>query len=353
MTMYSLSDFANISNKGFDVILPNATVVLINELSKLVGSPNYIKTPVFTKRETTIDEDKKRRRQRNKPPDGSDGWSSASTSKGFKKVSPESNIGANIVFNPTGSLIKRGGADATPIQLVRPLLNKFGGNATNHSIKEELFSILDDIFESDITQEDLDKFIVQIIDIVSGNMFYSAIYAELFSQIIDTRPIFTDTLDTQFANYMASYIDIQSVDPKEDYDTFCAINKTNDRRKSITSFYVHLYMLDKITQCTMLGTIKTLVCMIRDNIHNPDSVQLVVELIENVFILMNPSSDLFSMSCDVMIHSTINNEDDGESICVSDYILQLSSTTHKIYPGLNTKALFKLKDLVDIYSARS
>jgi hypothetical protein len=202
MTMYSLSDFADISNKGFNVILPNTTVVLINELSKLVGSPNYIKTPVFTKREITVDVDKKRRRQRNRPLDGSDGWSSASNSKGYKKVSPESDIGANIVFNPVGPLIKRGGADATPIQLIRPMLNKFGGNNTNQSIKEEMFSVLNDIFESEIAQEEMTIFMGQVVDIVSGNLFYSSIYANLFSEIIDIYPIFTDTLETQFSNYL-------------------------------------------------------------------------------------------------------------------------------------------------------
>ena len=347
MTMYSLVDFANISSKGFDVILPNATVMLINELSKLVGSPNYIKTPVFTKRETTIDVDKKRRRQRNRPQDGADGWSSTSNSKGFKKVSPESDIGANIVFNPSGSLIKKDGADATPIQLIRPLLNKLGGNSANKHLKDDLFSVLADIFDSDITQEDLTNLTVQIIDIVSGNLFYSAIYAKLFSEIIDIHPIFADTLETHFSNYLASYTGIHSVDPKEDYDTFCNMNKTNDRRKSITSFYVHLYTLDKITQYNMLGTIKPLICMIRDNIHNPESDQLVGEIVENIFIFMDPLTNLVSMSRNIMIHPTSNDEDDEVSICIYDYIYQLSETTQKIYPGLNTKSLFKLKDLID------
>ena len=351
MTMYSLSDFADISNKGFDVILPNATVMLINELSKLVGSPNYIKTPVFTKRESTVDVDKKRRRQRNKPTDNSDGWSS--TSNGFKKVSPESDIGANIVFNPAGSLIKRGGGDATPIQLIRPMLNKLGGNSENQTIKDELFSVLNDIFESDITQEELTNLMVQIIDIVSGNLFYSNIYAKLFSDIINVHPTFADTLDLHFSKYIASYTNIQSFDPKEDYDSFCAMNKTNDRRKSITSFYVHLYKLGKLTQCSMLGTVKTLAGMIRDNIHNIESVQLVGELIENIFIMMDPIVDLFILSHDVIMHPTSDAEDGEVSVCICDYISLLSETPPKIYPGMNTKSLFKLKDLVDNYAKAS
>jgi hypothetical protein len=349
--MYSLSDFTDISNKGFDVILPNATVKLINELSKLVGSPNYIKTPVFTKRESSGEVDKKRRRQRNKPSDGStDGWSPSSTSEGFKRVSPESNIGANIVFNPTGPLIKKGGANATPIQLVRPLLNKFGGSNTNKTVKTELFAVLNDIFESDITQEEMTILMNQIIEIVSGNIFYSDIYARLFSEMIDLYPTFTDTLETLFSKYLESYTRIQLVDPKKDYDLFCNMNKMNDRRKALTTFYVNLYKLDKLTQCSMLSTIKSLNEMIRDNLYNIESTQLVVELIENIFIFMNPSSRLYIASRDVIIHPTTDIEDGEVSISICDYIIKLSEASPKLYPGMNTKSLFKLKDLVDNYA---
>ena len=46
---YSLSDFYNVNSSGFKVILPDDVVIQINELVKQVGSPNYIRTPVFQK----------------------------------------------------------------------------------------------------------------------------------------------------------------------------------------------------------------------------------------------------------------------------------------------------------------
>jgi hypothetical protein len=48
---YSLKDFQNIIFNGFQLELPNTTLKLINELSNEVGSPTYIKTPIFQKRE--------------------------------------------------------------------------------------------------------------------------------------------------------------------------------------------------------------------------------------------------------------------------------------------------------------
>lgn len=350
MSMYSLTDFTDISNKGFDVILPTSTIQLINELSKLVGSPNYIKTPVFTKRESITETDKKRRRQRNRQTEGADGWSSNFSTKGTKKLSPsmENDTNPNIVFNPSGLLTKRGGGDVTPIQLVRPLLNKLGGNSTNQAIKDELFTTLNDIIDTDITKEDLDKFTIQVFEILSGNTFYSSIYSQLFSQIMDTYPVFTDTLEKQISKYMTTFTDIKSVDPKEDYDLFCSINKQNDIRKSKSTFFVNLYTLYKISQPTMLSTVKTLTGMIRDNIDNADMVQLVCELIENIFIYMNPELGLFNMYKDTMMHAYSDGEEISISIC--DYIVELSKTSQKVYSGLNTKSLFKLKDLVDNYT---
>lgn len=340
--MYSLVDFTDISNNGFDVILPNATVTLINELSHLVGSPSYIKTPVFSKRVSTTEVDKKRRRQRNRVSDTDTEWSSSRLNG--------SNEMTNIVFNPTSSHIKKAGETATPIQLIRPLLNKFGANTANKHIKQELFSVLGTIFESDITQEDLTKLLSQVLDIVSGNLFYSAIYAKLFSEMIDNHDMFIETLDNHFSNYISTYSGIQSIDPIQDYDAFCTLNKMNDRREAHTSFYVHLYTAGKISQYNMLDIIKKNVCMIRDNIFKSDEEQLINELVRNIFILLNPSADLFSKSRDVMIQPTIDEDDDETSICICDYIAQLSVSTQKICKGLNTKSLFKLKDLMDFYN---
>jgi len=347
--MYSLVDFTDISNNGFDVILPNATVTLINELSHLVGSPSYIKTPVFSKRVSTTEVDKKRRRQRNRASDTDTEWSSSSSLNGSKMASTESNEMTNIVFNPTSSHIKKDGETATPIQLIRPLLNKFGANTANNHVKQELFSVMNTIFESDITQEDLAKLLSQVLDIVSGNLFYSAIYAKLFSEMIDKHDMFIETLDNHFSNYMSTYSCIQSVDPLQNYDAFCTLNKMNDRREAHTSFYVHLYTAGKVSQYNMLDIIKKTVCMIRDNIFKSDEEQLINELVRNVFTLLSPSADLFLKSRDVMIHPTIDEDDDDISICICDYIAQLSVSTQKIYKGLNTKSLFKLKDLMDLY----
>ena len=57
MTMamrYTLQDFNDITFNGFDIKLPEETLLMITELSQQVGSPTYIKTPTFQKRENIL-----------------------------------------------------------------------------------------------------------------------------------------------------------------------------------------------------------------------------------------------------------------------------------------------------------
>jgi len=66
--IYTLQDYKNIIFDGFDINLPKETIDLINLLSSQVGSPTYIKTPVFNKKEDiflnkTLGEDFNRRRK--------------------------------------------------------------------------------------------------------------------------------------------------------------------------------------------------------------------------------------------------------------------------------------------------
>jgi len=46
---YTLKDFTEITFNGFNIKLPEETLITITELSQQVGSPTYIRTPTFQK----------------------------------------------------------------------------------------------------------------------------------------------------------------------------------------------------------------------------------------------------------------------------------------------------------------
>ena len=48
---YTLENFSNILFNGFEIKLPDETLNIISDIAQHVGSPSYIKTPVFHKRE--------------------------------------------------------------------------------------------------------------------------------------------------------------------------------------------------------------------------------------------------------------------------------------------------------------
>ena len=52
--VYTLNDFRDITFGGFDIKLPDKTIEIITVLAEQVGSPTYIKTPVFAKREIPV-----------------------------------------------------------------------------------------------------------------------------------------------------------------------------------------------------------------------------------------------------------------------------------------------------------
>ena len=48
---YSLNDIRDIIFKGFDYEIPVEVITKISDLAKQVGSPDYVKTPIFKKRD--------------------------------------------------------------------------------------------------------------------------------------------------------------------------------------------------------------------------------------------------------------------------------------------------------------
>jgi hypothetical protein len=52
--IYDLQDFTNITFDGFNLTLPEETIQIISNLSLEVGSPTYVKTPIFRKRENPL-----------------------------------------------------------------------------------------------------------------------------------------------------------------------------------------------------------------------------------------------------------------------------------------------------------
>ena len=98
---YNIQDFLNIKFNGFDIELPKETLVLIQELTSQVGSPTYIKTPIFEKKENKYDKSKEskeyflndKKKKFNKNPTNDEDWKSI---RNVTKIEQKNTIDSQI-----------------------------------------------------------------------------------------------------------------------------------------------------------------------------------------------------------------------------------------------------------------
>lgn len=325
---YTLKEFNNVTFCGFDYKLDPTIIKLISELALQVGSPDYIKTPVFTKKENlgvattygsnvkdTIQYGKKKKPNRNMEMVSDNDWETLRT---FQTTKMEEKTGI-----------------AGYIDNIRTNLNKLSDkNVSEISIK--IISDIDKIIEENATKEEIYNISSIIFDIASLNRFYSEIYAELYSSLINKYEIMRTTFETNLNNFMDLFNNIEYVDSSVDYDKFCKINKNNEKRKSLAAFFRNLSRRKIIPTKQIIEITKNLLTMINRFISEDNKKNEVDELIENVGILYDKT--LISEYNKIMVVDNYN---------INDIIKKISQSKVKEYKSLTNKTIFKCMDLLD------
>ena len=300
---YTLDNINEILFQGFDYKMPEETLKIISELALQVGSPDYVKTPVFQKRENPMKSETsssgggnfKRNNKRNKNVEivNDEDWEALRT---FQTTKIEETVGFD--------------AD---IVAIRALLNKLS-DKNYIDIRNKIIEIIDRLFLENITSENMLRLSCTIFEIASTNRFYSKIYAELFNTI-------------------------EYIDPKVNYDKFCEINKTNEKRKSLAAFYLNLMCNGIIPKKTIMVITRNLLFQLYTFISEDDKKNEVDELTETVSILYKKE---------------IYTDDEGddyqqiEGYTVYEIIEKIANSKVKDYKSLTNKSLFKFMDLIDM-----
>lgn len=322
MVKYSIYDFQNIQSNGFLVKLPTKTIDLISTLSQHVGSPTYIKTPVFNKKDSNYNENK-RKKGRYRHNDTSNTHTQDNQS--------------NIVFKLNTNTAKKEGIDLQ-VQTMRSVINKIG-KGNNEELYNELFNVINEIIDSDFSKEESDRSIRLLIDILSHTKFYTNIYTELFSILLEKYKILKEAFHQKMEDYMTSYHSIIEMNPDKDYDLFCKTNKENDTRKSISTFYLNLYLKNKVNKIDFYKNLKIISTKLFNDIYDEDNKFSNDEIIENICIFM--SQDVVVEECKNVIIS-------DDSVSIHSFLNNLATNSSEKPLGLSTKALFKLMDTLKI-----
>lgn len=258
--LYTLDEISKIKNSGFTITLPESILNVISEISSQVGAPNYVKTPQFHSRVN------KNRGGGNDL--SAEDWAAIRNFKATERV-------------------EKTGIDKI-IQELRGELNKL----TEKNFDAISGNLIDKMAE--IAEEYKDKIAEHIFEIASTNKFYSEVYAKLFKMVIDKFDFMRGVFEERFKTYMDVFSKIEAVDPNEDYDRFCDVNKVNERRKAISQFFVNLMLQGLLEKDQLMTIVHSLIDLMISYANESGKKAEGVEIAENIYILVKSMKSVFT-----------------------------------------------------------
>tara|TARA_B110000008_G_C16972428_1_gene564470 strand:+ start:507 stop:1406 length:900 start_codon:yes stop_codon:yes gene_type:complete len=289
--VYKISDFKNIEVNNTINELNIESISVINAISKRVGSTTYRKTPVFRKK------------------------------KQEKEV-----IVNGTVFKKT-KFINKLDEDEINLDKIRESLNKLTQKNYEQISKEIIMNIKHFIYSKNkIILVSIGK---SIFDISSVNKFWVKLYAKLYNELIQNFPIMKEICIKNFESYMSLFNNIEVVDEK-DYDNFCKVNKTNEKRRSLTDFYTKLFCFDILSVDNMFSIMTELIKKMKVETEN-ENIEIMEEVFENINIILSN------------IGKNIKNNNKYNYI--TEEIIDIYNTIDS--SGISKKLIFKLGDLFE------
>lgn len=328
---YTLEQVEDIIFNGFNYEVPDNVMETISDLALKVGSPDYVKTPIFKKRENpmkvepasslTVPKEnftnKKKKGNKGMEVLNDDDWDSLRT---FQTTKIEAKTGVDADFDS-----------------IRALINKITDKNYNE-IKQKIKEIIEKMV-SENSESVLSNIGTNIFDIASSNRYYSKIYADLYTDLSSKFEFIKTKYRDNLDRFTDLFNNIEYVDPNENYDRFCEINKINEKRKSLASFYINLMNNGIISQQEIMVITRNLLANIYTFISLENKKNEVEELTEIVAILYK--KQLYE-------DDEGENYDEIEGHNISEIIEKIANSKVKDYKSLTNKALFKFMDLIDM-----
>jgi hypothetical protein len=331
---YSLKEFTDVSFSGFEYEIPSEICTIINQLCSHVGVLG-LKKNTFTKQIEPSDSTV-----------GVNGFGILKQSssiggkkrKGNKSQEVSAEEWESIRTFQATKIEQKTGIEGEMVQ-VRLLLNKLT-DKTFLDIREQLLEKLNYI-HSNFAKDELLLLGTMIYDVSCANKFYSKIFADLFSEIYTLYEWIQIPFNSILETIMDKYTNITYVDPNVDYDGFCAMNKTNDQRKSVSAFLVNLAINGVISKQRVVDLLRQLLLLVKHMIVEPNKANEVAEFTENIAILYN---------CDILksreVDISITELSKGDTIISG--VHEIAKYKTKDYVSLSNKTVFKFMDLADI-----
>lgn len=298
--IYDISDIDRISNNGFTYKLDKTVMDIIQQISSEVGSPEYIKTPQFSKGKC----DKKNYRNPS--------WDKI---KDFKKT----------------EFVKKTDEDIQ-IDNIRKYLNKIT-DKTYDNLMIKILKDLEGLEKIENSDEIYNKIGESIFNIASTNIFFSELYAKLYNDLMNKYAFMKEIFKQNYEKFSDIYKNIEYCDAQQDYDKFCENNKTNDKRRALSMFYINLMKLGVISKNSIIELILEIQEYLVDKIDIEANIPVVNELSEVLFIFVtNSVENLKREQCWCKIYNNVE---------------QISNMKPREKVGVTNKSIFKHMDIID------
>lgn len=336
---YNLKQITDISYSGFYFEIPEDTYDIINYLCSQVGTMG-ISSSVFTK--TVPSPSINSGENSNEFTESSGPNKNNRKKRGNKNMEVSSDEWESIRTFQTTKIEQKTGIDAD-INETRLYLNKLT-DKTFFDMKEKVIDKINQVCSTTSEKENIVKMGSMIYETCSTNKFYSKIFAELFAELATKYSWLNDIFKENYSNIMTQYSDIVYIDSDNDYNGFCEMNKKNERRRAITTFYLNLALNGFISKEGIVKLLKDILTEIMAYVDlKTDKKNEVDELTEIVGILFNK----------VMIEEVEDDADDKEDYYVGkrsilETVSSLAQKKAKDYQSLSNKAIFKYMDLVEM-----
>ena len=316
--VYTLQDFANISSL-VDFDIHEDVIKMINVLADKVGAPSYQRTPNFKNRDHRNGGrgggDRRRRKKQNMEISDAD-WEAI---RSFQATELEQKEGIDkLIDNIKGEINKL--TDMTYETQMGKICDILNNMSSNESFGDN----------------DKNKVGEVIFDIASSNKFYSKLYAKLFAHINEEFDFMSGVFNLTKKNYMSKLTNIETVDAKKDYEKFCQINKENENRKALSSFFVNLMKEEVIDTNIVFEIANSLMDKLHENLDN-ETTDIIDQLSENINIIV----------CESWDHFTDDDEIEDECSELKDRIEYVSLLKSKDHSGLSNKTIFQFMDIIE------
>lgn len=330
---YTLDNIITILFNGFDYKLPDETLNKISEIALQVGSPDYVKTPVFQKRENpmkvepilkeSMGGNKKNRRGKAHEVTNNADWDA---------------IRANATANASSKSSEEKSEFDIQIENIRLHLNKLT-DKNYKDISSKIFESINKLIEDNISSEEMSKLSVIIFELATNNRFYSKIYADIYSELLSTYKEIKETFESNFQNFTELFANIEYVDSTLNYDKFCENNKKNEKRRSLAAFYINLMNNNVISKVQIMKITRDLLAEIYSFIAIENKKNEVDELTETIAILYK--KELYE-------DDEGDDYDQIEGYTINEIIERVASSKVKDFKSLTNKSLFKFMDLIEM-----